>query len=101
MKRVHRFRGADATLYDIVKLAPVNPVEKGASPSLFLIVQSFLNDLPARFPVIETDKGKAIEDELFAHGAPLRDVLGGDLESRKTGPLKSPWPLQWDRGVPA
>jgi len=60
------------------------------SASLLLVVKSALNHLPAGFPVIETHQGKAIENELFAHGALLADVRGEDLESRKTGPLEKP-----------
>lgn len=100
-ERIHGLRGADAALDDIVKLAPVDPAEDGTRARFVLIVESLLDDLPARFPVKETDEGKAIENELFAHGAPLRGVHGRDLGSVKIGPSKNPWPLRWDQEEPA
>jgi hypothetical protein len=91
-ERILGLGGPDASLYDIVELSPIDPVEDRAVARSILIVESLLHDLPAGFPVKETDEGKTIENELFAHGAPLRGVHGGDLGTEKIGPLKSPWP---------
>jgi hypothetical protein len=44
----------------------------------------------------ETDQGKTIENEPYAHGAPLPCVRGGDLEVKKTDPSKNPSPLAVD-----
>jgi len=82
--------GANTALDDVVEFAPVEPVEDGAGARFLLIVERLLDDLPAEFSVKETDKGKTIEDELFAHGAPLRGVHGGDLGLRKICPLRIP-----------
>ena len=96
-KGIHRLGMTYAPLDDVVELAPVDPTQNRAAASLFLVLKSALNHLPAGFAVIETHQGKAIEDELFAHGAPLPGVHGEDLVSRKTGPLRSPWPPLWDQ----
>ena len=80
-----------ASLDDVVELAPVDPTQSRAAASLLLVVKSALNHLPAGFAAIETHQGKAIENELFADGAPLPDVRDEDLESRRSGPLKNPW----------
>src|SRR6266536_256621 len=99
-KRIHRLGGTHASLDDVEKFAPVDPTQKRAAASLFLVVKSTLNHLPAGLAVIETHQGKAIENELFAHGAPLPGDRGEDLELRKTGPSKNPWPSEWDQGEP-
>jgi hypothetical protein len=96
-KSFGRFGGPDAAFENIEEFAPIDPVERCASPSFFLGVKGFLHDLPARLAVKETDKGKAIENELFAHDAPLPGVLEGDLGSGKIGPLGIRLPLRWDR----
>ena len=99
-KRIHRLGMTYASLDDAVELAPVDPTQNRAAASLLLVVKSALNHLPARFAVIETHEGKAIENELFAHGALLPDVRGEDLESRKTGLLKNPWLPESDQEEP-
>ncbi len=100
-ERVGCLRRSHAPLDDIEKFAPIDPIQNRAAMSFVLVVKSRLYDLPTGFAVKETDEGKAIENDLFAHGAPLPCVLGEDLELRKTGPSKSPWPPEWDQEAPA
>ena len=99
-KGIHRVGMTYASLDDVVELTPVDPIENRAAASLLLVVKSPLNHLPARFAVVEAHQGKAIENELFAHDAPLPDVRGEDLESGKTGPLKNPWLPESDQEEP-
>lgn len=71
------FGGTDTAFDDIVKFAPIDPVEEGSGIGLFLLVESALDTLPSRFAMKEADQCEAIEDELFAHGVPRHGVLVG------------------------
>jgi hypothetical protein len=46
-KRIHSFGRAHASLHDIEEFPPIDPVEDRASAGFFVVVQAFLNDLPA------------------------------------------------------
>ena len=100
-KRIPCFGGADASLDDIEKLAPIDPVQDGAATSFFLVVESFLNNLPTGFAVVQTNQGEAIENELFAHGAPLPGVPGEGRWLKKNSLSENLWPFEWDREEPA
>lgn len=89
-KRVQRFGEPGAALDDVEKFSPIDPIESRAAAGLFLVVKSALNNLPPRFAVKKADQRKAIENELFAHDAPLPGVRDEGLELRKTAPLKNP-----------
>jgi hypothetical protein len=99
-ERVHGLGRSHAPLDDVKKFTPVDPIQDRAGARFFLIVKGALNNLPARFTMIETHQGKTIEDELFAHGAPLLCVRGEDLALMKIDPLKNPSPLRWDQEEP-
>lgn len=71
-------RSTNASLDDIEEFTPVDPIKGGPGIGFFLLVKGVLDSLPAGLVVEKTDQCEAIENELFAHDAPLPDVLGGD-----------------------
>ena len=67
----------DATLNDIEEFAAIDPIENSGSMAFFLLVKGGLDVLPTGFSLKKGDEGKAIEDELSAHGALRPDVHEG------------------------
>lgn len=68
---------ANLTLDDVEELTSIDPVQEGDGSGPLLLIQSSPDLFPTRLFLKQADQGKAIEDELFAHGVPPLGVHGG------------------------